>query len=504
MSGLTDYSINETPMMMDIRSDTLEPISGVQGVSNRFVFRLDQAGYLDANSMLCFKICNANNDIRSRVNCFNGGLGAIKRITFQVGDYIINDVNGADIISTLMNLSTQNPATRNHYSGWYYGNQLWTDIKRVAGNNNNTGTFAGELGGVGSMFIDPQRSGLNDGDNNNNNAGVAINSNLIRTLEANTKQIGIPLGVILPALRGKTIPLFLFQDYRILITVEFNDGSNFVNDISQVGGTAPNLATGANAGLRSPLNATSGINFRDVKLQVDYVIMPSAIQNKDREMTNKQGGYRFDFYDVLRIEKQIPQVNANTLQNIEHRIGMDNKEVHKIYMTKQLQNIGAGAVGDAVQQNKWLGKQRIDGMNQEEYNVNIDGVDIFQDWKFSPASQYDETSNCLGGDLKLDRPFYYNDDNTIHSCLSPSVAGLIGQYKPLCLDLTNGSGQIVGGGRNIGAYPIIWKYKRKPTGNVGNKFSAINTPLNVNYYALVSKTAIITSTPKGTSILVSY
>ena len=504
MSGLTDYSINETPMMMDIRSDTLEPISGVQGVSNRFVFRLDQAGYLDANSMLCFKICNANNDIRSRVNCFNGGLGAIKRITFQVGDYIINDVNGADIISTLMNLSTQNPATRNHYSGWYYGNQLWTDIKRVAGNNNNTGTFAGELGGVGSMFIDPQRSGLNDGDNNNNNAGVAINSNLIRTLEANTKQIGIPLGVILPALRGKTIPLFLFQDYRILITVEFNDGSNFVNDISQVGGTAPNLATGANAGLRSPLNATSGINFRDVKLQVDYVIMPSAIQNKDREMTNKQGGYRFDFYDVLRIEKQIPQVNANTLQNIEHRIGMDNKEVHKIYMTKQLQNLGAGAVGDAVQQNKWLGKQRIDGMNQEEYNVNIDGIDIFQDWKFSPASQFDEVSNCLGGDLKLDRPFYFNDDNTIHSCLSPSVAGLIGQYKPLCLDLTNGSGQIVGGGRNIGAYPIIWKYKRKPTGTVGNKFNAINTPLNVNYYALVSKTAIITSTPKGTSILVSY
>ena len=126
--------------MMDIRSDTLEPISGVQGVSNRYVFRLDQAGYLDANSMLCFKVCHSNNDIRSRVNCFNGGLGAIKRVIFQVGDYIINDVNGADIISTLMNLSSQNPNTRNHYSGWYYGNQLWTDIKRVGGVA-NTGTL---------------------------------------------------------------------------------------------------------------------------------------------------------------------------------------------------------------------------------------------------------------------------------------------------------------------------------------------------------------------------
>ena len=59
---------------MDIRSDTLEPISGVQGTSSRFVFRLDQAGYLDANSMLCFKITNPNSDTNTRVNTWNGAL----------------------------------------------------------------------------------------------------------------------------------------------------------------------------------------------------------------------------------------------------------------------------------------------------------------------------------------------------------------------------------------------------------------------------------------------
>tara|TARA_R110000822_G_scaffold97005_5_gene220445 strand:+ start:3151 stop:4647 length:1497 start_codon:yes stop_codon:yes gene_type:complete len=498
MSSLTDYTVNETPMLMDIRSDTLEPISGVQGTSNRFVFRLDQAGYLDANSMLCFKITNPNSNTNTRVNTWNGALGAIKRITFQVGDYVINDVVGADIISTLMNLATQNATTRNNYSGHYYGNQLWTGVKE---GTPNTDTYATELGGVGSLFVDPRKSGLNDGDNNANNNGATINSGIIRTEEANCKQYGIPLGVILPALRGKTVPLFLFQDYRILITVEFHDGSEYANDISQIANVAPNEATGANAGLCALKNQ---LRYNDVKLQVDYVIMPSAVQNRDREMTNQQGGYRFDFFDILKVEKQIVAATANTLQEVEHRIGMDNKEVHKIYMCKQLQGLGAGGVGNKVQQNKWLGRQRIDGMNQEEYNVNIDGVDIFQDFKFSPASQFDETANCLGDDIKLDRPFYFNDDNTIHSCLSPSVAGMLGQYKPLCLDLSNGTGQIVGGGRVIGAYPIIWKYRRKPTGTVASKISDISGSMNVNYYVLVSKTAIITSTPKGTNVMISY
>ena len=165
MSSLTDYTVNETPMLMDIRSDTLEPISGVQGTSNRFVFRLDQAGYLDANSMLCFKITNPISNTNTRVNTWNGALGAIKRITFQVGDYVINDVVGADIISTLMNLATQNATTRNNYSGHYYGNQLWTGVKE---STPNTDTYASELGGVGSIFVDPRKSGLNDGDRRSN------------------------------------------------------------------------------------------------------------------------------------------------------------------------------------------------------------------------------------------------------------------------------------------------------------------------------------------------
>ena len=496
MSQLTDYSVNDTPMLMDIRSDTLEPISGVQGTSRRFVFRLDQAGYLDSNSMLLFKLQGlTNND--NRVNQVNGGLGAIKRCTFQVGDFVINDVDGANMISTLMNLTTQPPSVKNQFNGWYYQNCLHHSVLEGA----DTTQLGGFRGGTGTIYPDPFKSGFDKGDQNNNNAGLSINSCRISNAQASNQQIGIPLGVLFPALKGRTIPLFLFQDYRILLTFEFHDGSEFCNDIRQVGGTAQNATTGANPGLCAIFDQ---ITYHDVKLQVDYVIMPASVQNKDREMTNKEGGLRLDFFDSILVEKQIPQGTAITDQEVEHRIGADNKEVHKIYMTKKLSYGAAGGDIDKTVMNWVYGQQRIDAMNREEYNVNIDGINVFQDWKWSPTSQYDETSNCLGKDLKVPRPTYMNDDNTIASGLGSETTGILGQYKPLCLDLSTGSGAILGGGRTIGAYPVIWKYRRNPCGTTGNVINSLVGAMNVNYYMLVSKTATITSTPMGTNVVVAY
>jgi hypothetical protein len=494
MSMLTDYSVNDTPMLMDIRSDTLEPISGTNLVSNRFVFRLDQAGYLDSNSMLLFKCVNPNNNNQSRVNMINGGLGAIKRATFQVGDYIINDVDGANVISTLMNMTTQPPSVRNRYNGWYYHNCLHAQVM-TAGDATAINT---DIGGNGSIIVDSRISGLDKGASNNNNNGVAINSCRISNVEAGSYQIGIPLGVLFPALKGRTMPLFLFQDYRILLTFEFHDGAEFCNKITEVEGTAPNAATGRNPGLINPFQE---IQFADVKLQVDYVIMPASVQNKDREMTNQEGGLRLDFLDSIRVEKQLVAGTAGTEQEVEHRIGADNKEVHKIYMTRQFTDT---AVNNKQPAQYAYGQQRIDGIPVESYNVNIDGINVFHDFKDNPASQYDETSNCLGKDLKTPRGNYINDPNTLMCGLAPPRGGLQGQYKPLCLDLTNGNNTVLGGGRTIGAYPIIWKYRRNPTAAIANRCDAKNGAMNINYYMLVSKTATIRSTPMGTNILVSY
>lgn len=497
MDNLTNYEVNDTPMNMDIRSETLEPISGTQGSSKRFVFRLDQAGYLDANSLLLFKAqCVAGRaQTRIRANCINGGLGAIKRVVFQVGDYIINDVQGCDIISTLRNLMNKNQEQKNNFDGWYLQNQFWSDVLKVADPTLvGAGAVAGQ-GGVGSILPNQLKCGMNMGEINNANNNTVVNSCAITDNDENNQQFGITLGTILPSLKGRTIPLFLFQQYRILISIEFHDSPQWVNDNTQVSNNVVVPATGANNGMCA---LKGEITYHDVKLQVDYIIMPAEIQNKDMEETAKDGGLKLDFYDSIKIEKNIPAATANVEQSVEMRIGADNKEVHKIYMMKNIVAI------DKTVNNVYHLAGRCDAQPQEEYNVNIDGIDVFQEHKYSPASQYDETTNCLGSDLKVDRPLYFADDNSLYYSLGSYSGGYCGNYKPLCLDLTNGQQQIMGGGRNIGAYPVIWKYKRKSGAAVANLSPALNTAMNVDFYILVTKTAVIQSTPKGTNVVVSY
>ena len=496
MADLFNYDMNLQPAVMDIRSETLEPISSG---TNRFVFRLDQAGQLDSNSVLLFKpelAAGADAATRARVNPYAGGLLAIKRAIFQVGDYVLNDIQDVGRISSLVDMGAINPSNRSKFSSHYFLNNFHTKTLTSAGSGTGQNTESAHAG-KGSIAYDRFRSGVNFGLPNSTNTGKIVNNCLITANADNNHQIGIPLGNLFPCLKGQELPLFLFQDYRILITIEFHTVDKWCNDLNDA---AMVLAAG-----------DGGV--KDVKLQVDYIIYPSEIQNQLREQTNQQGGLSLSFFDVIKIEKNIPAVAANSLQSVEHRLGFDNKEVHKIYMMKKLSR--AANVVDKI-----FLDAKCDGINQEEYNVNIDGVDVFQEFKFSPSSQYDELSYCLGGDFQVPRPVYFNDENTIMSRLADNNGGLLGRNKPLCLDLANGVASVVGGGRQIGSYPIIWKYKRRPcgattslfdNGNAGQTGAGggdivedLSVGLNVDYFVYCSRTANIVSSPSGTQVMVSY
>ncbi len=499
MANLFNYDVNLQPAVMDIRSETLEPISSS---TNRYVFRLDQYGQLDSNSVLLFKpVLNAAghaaNENVARANAYAGGLLGIKRAIFQVGDYVLNDIQDVGRISSLVDMGGINTSNKSKYNSHYFLNNLHYKVLDSAGSGT---TINGESkhGGEGSIVYDRNRSAVDYGKPNDTFAGQRINNCIITDNKDNNHQIGIPLGNLFPCLKGQELPLFLFQDYRILITIEFHTVEKWC---AAVDGSAGKVLPAANGGVD------------DVKLQVDYIVYPSEVQNKLREQTNQQGGLSLSFFDVVKIEKNIPATGLATgeLQNVEHRLGFDNKEVHKIYMMKKLSR--ALNNNDRIYQDA-----RCDGMNQEEYNVNIDGVDVFQEFKYSPSSQYDELSYCLGADFQVPRPVYFNDENTIMSRLADATGGLLGKNKPLCLDLANGLGQVVGGGREIGAYPIIWKYRRRPTdavacgfrdGNAlhngtGDIVEDLRVALDVDYFVYCSRTANIMSSPSGTQVMVSY
>ena len=505
MANLFNYDVNLQPAVMDIRSETLEPISSS---TMRYVFRLDQAGELDSNSVLLFKPLLAANDANrehnQRVNPWGGGLLAIKRAIFQVGDYILNDIQDVGRISNLVDMGTINSSNNSKYNGHYFKNNTQFKVLESGGTDgvNLAGGTESQAGGAGTIVYDRNRSGMDFGIVHNNAVQGKVNNCVITNNVDTNHQIGIPLGNLFPCLKGQNIPLFLFQDYRILITIEFATCENWVNMAHK----------GTNH--HSQISIAGDVVPTEVKLQVDYIINPSEIQNKQREMTNAQGGLNLAFPDIIKVEKQIAAAGANDAansgltQNVEHRIGMDNKEVHSIYMLKKIDR------NNPSNYDKIFLNARCDGMDVEEYNVNIDGVDVFQEAKWNPSSQYDELTNCLGDNLKVPRPVFFNDCNTYMSRLADATGGLLGKLKPLCLDLKNGNGGVVGGGRSIGAYPIIWKYQRKPTARVLNKAGAgneagelvgrLNDALSVDYFVYCSRTANITSTPSGTSVMVAY
>ena len=499
MSNLFNYQVNLAPAVMDIRSETLEPISSA---TNRFVFRLDQYGQLDANSVLLFKAVSTQADATLdgdlRVNAYGGGLLAIKRATFQVGDYVLNDINDIGKISNLVDMGSVKSASNSKYNSHFFQNNFHTRVLEVNGSTGGAGINTESVyGGTGSIIYDRHRSAVDFGtcDSPSIATGARINNCLITRNKDTSHQIGIPLGNLFPALKGQQIPLFLFQDYRILLTIEFHDCPLWVNQITN----------GSNMTCTSKL-----VVPQDVKLQVDYIVYPSEVQNEMRQQTAAQGGLNLTFPDIVKIEKNIPAVaTSGTEQSVEHRLGFDNREVHKIYMCKQLDRGGTPNIRDRI-----LLNARCDGMNQEEYNVNIDGVDVFQESKWNPSSQYNETTACLGGELVVPRPMYFNDENTIMSRLADTKGGLLGKMKPLCLDLDNGSAGYLGSGRQIGAYPIIWKYKRRPHDNIPSKASGasatdymaedLKPALTVDYFVYCSRTANIQSTGNGTAVVVSY
>jgi hypothetical protein len=504
LGNLMNYSEPLQPNSVDIRTEYLEPISSS---TYKYVFRLDQSGYLDTNSMLTFKLqsVGADQDGKCRVNPWNGVLGGIKRVIFQVGDNIINDVQDVYKYATLKNMNMPE-SMRNKYLGHYLGNSFHTTIvenstKEPDGESNQSFAQASNLTN-GAYAYQFGRSGVDFGKADGTSTNLDPNSLNINNDTSKNHQYGITLGMLIPALKGQRIPLFVFDKQRILLTFEFNKSDKFCVNTKNA-----NLAY--NTG-QTCIAASTDVIPNDVRMVVDYIVVPTDVQNDLLAQTQKEGGYRLEFYDVVNVEKNLPQGTNGEVQEVEHRIGQNNREVHNIIMWKENNSLEAFTGGAAMtppnskRGNQLLGEQACVGFGQEEYNCNIDGKDEFDHMVYNPISQYNELSAVLGSDLKVIRPMYVVDDNTCASKLAQQEDGTLGTFKPLGLSLRNGIPSVVGGGRMIGNYPIVWKYSRKCHSDFKVNGKRDDHATKVNYFIEVSRVANILNTAQGTNVVVSY
>lgn len=486
VSQLTDYSIDDRESIMDIRTELLDPIVSS---TYRYQFRLDASSFLDKNSLLLFKPVAIDNAGNRRLNCWNGGLGCVRAIEFQIGDFQVQRIEDINTWATTNMLYNLPPAVQTKKLGHYLHNQLKYEVSGSAG--------AGVSDLTGQVQVDNTNSGINYGQSDDA-AGAAINSFALGVTAGVNEKIGIPLGMLLPMINDKELPLFLFQQYKIHITVEFeSDASKFCNDISKT-----NFA-----GSEYLAAADGDITYSDVQMLVDYLILPARIQNDTLQETMKEGGYAIDFVNPLNIKKRIDAGTDNTDQTHEDRLNTINQEVHYVQMTRQLPLDGTSSFF-----NKVLLDQRIDGVSIEEIQFNVNGIDIFTAGPVKNVVElYNNVSYALGRDLQVVKPLYCNDPATQASMLSPPQLGLQGKYKPLMLDLRNGEPTKRGGGRFIGEYPIRVIYKRRPhpavTSTWFNANNFVMAPketgaMNVTYFVGVTRVVNVKTMPNGSQNVV--
>lgn len=476
INELIDFEPSDVPSNMEIRTERITPQSS-SASTRQYKFEITNVGYLDGNSMLTFKIKNntANN---LRANIWNGGLGAIKRCQFFIGDFMVSDFQDLSRVATLLSMNVP-PSTRNNFMGHFIGNCFHTESLAATDTNKTGGS-----GGTGSIVLKTD-SGIDQGNVNANYGGATSTNRPVNANASANDKFGIPLSYIIPALSGgRKMPLFLFKDYRLRIEVEFEGAIAWCCDLSR----------GANG---FTCASDDDIAYENIELLIDYILPPASVMNADEEQSAKEGGYRFEFNNYVTIKKSLPAVTtARELQDVSHRLGLNGREVHHIIQMKQYPN--------ANKNENILQGQRIDGVNDEEYNVEVNGVKLYPDFKFNNGDQYNQVSFCLGRPLYVPRPMYFSDDNSIYSELTGRDVGLMGNFKPLCVDLTNGNGGVVGAGTIINNHPISFEYRRRPCSALGAASFDYKRAMNVSYYASLSRFVNVTSTPQGSNVIVSY
>ena len=481
MARLTDYKVDmDNEDQMEVRTEKLAPIVKDK---YRYTFRLDTSAFLDKNTMLLFKLKSADGVAAAkeqRVNCFNGCLGAISRISLHIGDFEVQSIEDVGRWATLNNLMNQSFNVRQKKFSHFLGNDLNMAVRESQGGTNHAAV-------VGT--IKPANtSGINYG-SAVDGTGAAINNHLLSNDVSACHQFGIPLGMLFPILAQRDLPLFLFTTYKVHIVVQFeNDASKYVNS----------LDTKANT-----FAAAAGDVLPDsdsVELLVDYLVFPAKVQEGIRSQTQQQGGYMMDFLNIETILKTITAGTSGSLQRTEHRLNLVNHEVHYVELCKQLPS-GVRNLIDKV-----CLEQKCSGVSVENINYNVNGIDIYNAGPVGNAVElYNNVSYVLGRDLQVAKPFYVNDPNTEASIITAPEDGLQGKYKPLALDLRNGEPTIRGGGRVIGNYPIRVIYERKPHGEVQASTledtpviaTADNGLCNVQYFCAVSRVVKVMSLPNG-------
>jgi hypothetical protein len=476
IADLMDYEVVDIPARMSVRSDTIDPLNSSKF---NYRFRLEPTGLMGADSLLLFKMRHTVGGDNIRASLMAGGLGAIKTARLSVGDQIIEETRSFDQVKFHDFVTTRDRSELSRFHSRYWG----CDFRSKPAPDAASAFSVQEAAGTGQV-VPSDTNGTYFG-TPAAYAGAVVRNQSITNAADDNYQVGIRLGRLFESVNQQSFPIFLFDQYRIYIDIEFHDASHFVNDISVA---HPNIQS-----------ATDGsIFFEEVKIQMDYHIMPTDVLEKIRSDTLSENGLRLTYPIYKVIEKTLAGGVADTQQAQEFRLGLSDLEVHEITMLKQFTGVAVGGSFEGRNRSLMLGLAS-DGMAQEEYQVAVNGQDVLPFFYSSKASQHHMSDLAVGQEVRMERAFYYTDQNDLSSQITTKTSGMQGTYSKLGLSLRNGNPVIYGGGTPIGKYPIVFKYKRTPIAHTADNNTQIGA-LDIKFLCKVSAQTVVRSSVKGMDV----
>ena len=423
------------------------PVDTSSSNLNRITFKFPKTGMLTADSMITLQpILSDTSAVASTLtpNLVNGVIGAIKRSRLLVDNKVLIDLERPGLTENvkLYSRNTQVELSEKEYK--LMGNQFRTQINSDGTeglNINNTRIFE-----------------------NQNNTNVSFSKNQIFH-EVSSKVYGIHLKHLgAEFLEAAALPVFLLGNREMILELEFfSDCREYVAQPEGGGFNANDVK----------------INLANCELVTTHIMLPPDVEsNEISAMARNPVKYPLLDKYVIKGVVDTSSTALGTQKNETYRINFQNREVHNLMMCSVNNSPGATLL---------CGNQKSIGMGDEELQLKINGLNLFDRPITAQPLIYQLTTYSEDGrTLKIPLNAWNVSNNSLNKysqSTNPLYLDYRGNFHYLKVDFSNGNRGVFGSGTVMKTAAEI-DYKITPRTNANPNQRVKN---DMVFYVTISK-----------------
>tara|TARA_R110000851_G_scaffold7589_1_gene29392 strand:+ start:552 stop:2231 length:1680 start_codon:yes stop_codon:yes gene_type:complete len=538
--GAPDILMNQPlSRQVDVELETtiLEPVSHnyTSASGGRTTFNLPAKGVLDApNAAIVVELISAEGNGNVAYNVSAGGLSLINRITARCGGLIISQVEQCGTYGWIKT----NFMSQGVKEGVMDARHLSSNALELSIANAKIATASAQTSY--QQIYNPELDQCNIA-GRSYNAANAVNGHQIQiskclsNVAGQSPEVVIRLQDVFEIFAENKLPLLAMALVQIEIDWapcgDPNLAAGGTLDTCVIDSLIPNAAVNLGAGV---VNRGTVVMATPTML-LDYIHYDEEERAKIFAAINTSGGMRLNFSEVLLTKGVNPSQFTNgemvagvALQrqsNSNHILGMAQKEVKKIYVTKNYDIRSPRGIAERNADFNTVKNHRNIVTNQyksqqmpgESYNFFINNARVYDKDVDNSMIQHDYLSQCKNNwvvpniyydtanynankmDIALNADYQFGARNqTVNSGAThrylPGSCHVIG----LNLDKRNNLGSAIGNGTRIGSSPIEFNYSRlciKPGVNVGvdpnGTSDGQSAECNLDFYIVYRRSLII-------------